>query len=301
MLSLLEEVHNIKLGKRQLHRILRSMSLNRRHRKTPINQVICCIKDLIQGSESLFGYRLMHQKLRSMGYVIDQHSVRLILKTLDPDGVSARARKRLRRRTYISVGPNFTWHVDEYDKLKPFGFAIHGAIDGYSRKILWLNVSSSNNNPRNIAFHFVNCVETFGIVPRLVRSDRGSENISLGGIQRFFRRRFNDSSSKHSSFQFGKSTMNQRIEAWWSIFRRSRCNWWINFFKDLCEEEASLDLSIDSHLQCLRFCFMPILQAEMDETKRLWNTHRIRKVRNSECPAGRPDALFFCSSYIWWT
>ena len=32
------------------------------------------------------------------------------------------------------------WHVDGYDKLKPFSFAIHSAIDGYSRKILWLHV-----------------------------------------------------------------------------------------------------------------------------------------------------------------
>ena len=23
------------------------------------------------------------------------------------------------------------WHVDGYDKLKPFGFPIHGCIDGY--------------------------------------------------------------------------------------------------------------------------------------------------------------------------
>lgn len=30
-----------------------------------------------------------------------------------------------------TVGPNFLWHVDGYDKLKQFGFAIHGAIVGY--------------------------------------------------------------------------------------------------------------------------------------------------------------------------
>ena len=28
-----------------------------------------------------------------------------------------------------------------YDKLKAFGFPIRGAIDGYSRKILWLKVT----------------------------------------------------------------------------------------------------------------------------------------------------------------
>ena len=38
------------------------------------------------------------------------------------------------------------WHIDGYDKIKPYGFAIHGVIDRFSRKILWLRVASSNNN-----------------------------------------------------------------------------------------------------------------------------------------------------------
>ena len=28
-------------------------------------------------------------------------------------------------------GPDFVWHLDGYDKLKPYGFAIHAAIDGW--------------------------------------------------------------------------------------------------------------------------------------------------------------------------
>ena len=34
-------------------------------------------------------------------------------------------------RTVYMQGPNFIWHVDSYDKLKPFGFPINGCIDGY--------------------------------------------------------------------------------------------------------------------------------------------------------------------------
>ena len=30
----------------------------------------------------------------------------------------------------IVQGPDFCWHIDGYDKLKPYGFAIHGCIDG---------------------------------------------------------------------------------------------------------------------------------------------------------------------------
>ena len=30
--------------------------------------------------------------------------------------------------------------MDGNDKLKPYGISIHGCIDGYSRKVLWLQV-----------------------------------------------------------------------------------------------------------------------------------------------------------------
>ena len=72
-------------------------------------------------------------------FIIDHDSVRLNLKELDPLGVKQRARRARHsviRYTYISTDPNQTLHIDGYEKLIPFGFAIHGAIDGYSRKIL---------------------------------------------------------------------------------------------------------------------------------------------------------------------
>ena len=45
-----------------------------------------------------------------------------------------------------------------YDKLKPFGFPIHGAINSYSRKILWLEVARSNNKPEIPASFFFECL-----------------------------------------------------------------------------------------------------------------------------------------------
>ena len=50
---------------------------------------------------------------------------------MDPEGVDSRKRKSIARRMYHSDGPGFVVHIDGYDKLKPYGFSIHGAIDGY--------------------------------------------------------------------------------------------------------------------------------------------------------------------------
>ena len=124
----------------------------------------------------------MHQKLMMNGFIIDHESVRLILKELDPLGVEQGARHRLTRRSYISTGPKHTWHIDGYGKLKTFGFAIHGAIDCYNWKILWLFVGSSNNDAKVIAYYFVNCVVNLQLVPRLIRAGKGSENAVVAGI-----------------------------------------------------------------------------------------------------------------------
>ena len=37
-------------------------------------------------------------------------------------------------------------HIDGDEKLKTFGFPIHGCIDGFSRKLMRLVASTSNND-----------------------------------------------------------------------------------------------------------------------------------------------------------
>lgn len=284
--------HGYNLSIRQLNRILRNLGLHRRGNRSSINDVLLFVQEKLKGSATNHGYRTMHQLLQDSGFNTNRETVRTILSALDPEGVESRTRRRLRRRLYYSPGPNHVWHIDGYDKLKPYGFAIHGAIDGYSRKVLWLRVGKSNNDPKIVGSYFMDFVRINGTIPDIVRTDRGSENITIAGIQRFFRRNHNDSRSGEKSFIYGRSTSNQRIEAWWSCFRRNRTNWWIDFFKQMVEE-GQINLDLHYHLECLRFCFIGILQSELDETVRLWNNHRIRRNYYAVCPSGRPDTLYY--------
>ena len=152
----------------------------------------------------------------------------------------------------------YMWHVHGYDKVKPFGFPIHGAIDGFSRKILWLNICPPNNDPHIISYFYVNCISNLKYVPRTIRGDRGSENVVVAGM-RYFKGEHQDSMSGHSSFLFGSPTNNQRIESWWSILKRQNSAWWINFFKDL-QDEGLFDPSLNHHKECMKFCFSGILK-----------------------------------------
>lgn len=46
------------------------------------------------------------------------------------------------------------------------------------------------------------------------------------------------------------------------------------------------------HTSLVRYCFLGVLQKELDEYKQLWNTHTIRPVRQSQCPSGKPEAMY---------
>ena len=62
------------------------------------------------------------------------------------------------------------------------------------------------------------------------------------------------------------------------------------------QDEGLFDLSLNYHRECLKFCFSGILQNELDNTKEMWNNHRIRNSKNAEYPWGRLDVLHFNSA-----
>jgi hypothetical protein len=126
-----------------------------------------------------------------------------------PQGTKERQGRRLKRSVYRSRGPDFLWHIDGYDKLKPFGFACHACIDGYSRNVLWLHVAVTNNQPSIIAGYFVDCVKAFGGCLTIVRGDRGTENGIVAAIQRMLRHECTHAFSGEKAFLYGPSTANQ--------------------------------------------------------------------------------------------
>ena len=181
--------------------------------------------------------------------------------------------------------------ITGYDKLKPYGLPIHGAIDGYSRKILWLKVVRSNNSPIIPAELFLNCVQEVQGCPVLLRTDGGSENTLMAGAQCFFRQNDSDPFCGNNAHRKGTSPSNQRIESWWSVFRRGSSSYWIDFFKDLCNQ-GYLDRDNKLHKEFIWFCFSVVLQNFLDDVMLHWNTHRIRKSASSVV-SGIPNVLFF--------
>lgn len=279
----LEKHHDINMSIRTLKRRIKSYGLRRQQADYDIGSVRAAIQDIVDGHGCLQGYRSVWHTLQLKGMRVRRIVVQEILREIDPEGTEMRKAHRLKKRVYHNPGPNYAWHCDGYDKLKPFGFPIHGCIDGWSRKILWLYVTRSNNQPNNIATYYLDAVEEFGGCPVDLVTDLGTENGIMAGTQTFFR----DDPNSH---RYVPSPRNQRIEAWWGIFRKSCSTWWINFFKDLVTQRK-LDLTSELEVECLWFCFAEILQKVLSELKEHWNTHYIRGSRH-DTVRGRPDSLY---------
>src|SRR5882672_9329801 len=85
----------------------------------------------------------------------------------------------IRRRVYCVRGTNALWHQDGNEKLRPYGFYVHGSIDGHSRFLTYL-ACCSNKRAATVEALFMKAIQTFGW-PSGVWGDFGKEN---NGIER---------------------------------------------------------------------------------------------------------------------
>ena len=138
ILAFLTLAHRIVISMSTLKRTLRRLKLRRRKDYSDLLDVAMFITKEHQTSGQLYGYRWMYLKCIQNNLRVPRDIVYEIMKMLDPEGIEAGKRHRLRRCQYKSKGPNFVWHIDSYDKLKPYGIAINGCIDSFSRHIVWL-------------------------------------------------------------------------------------------------------------------------------------------------------------------
>ncbi|CAC5403727.1 unnamed protein product [Mytilus coruscus] len=157
-------------------RILKKLRLFRRKHYTPLKNVVAFIKDNIKGSGRLHGYCWRFMKCRQGGFTLQKENVRIKIQIINPEGVEMRRKGRLHRREYCSKRPNFIWHLDSYDKLKPFGICINWCIDGFYRLIIWLEAGQTSSDPRVISGYFVKAILQKG-GPMVIRGDLGTKNI----------------------------------------------------------------------------------------------------------------------------
>jgi len=152
-------------------------------------------------------------------------------------------------------------------KLKDYGFVLHGCIDGYSRRVIYLEVNT-NNRASTVLNAFLTGVQRLNTIPERIRADKGRENVEVAtwmlvhqGVGR-------------GSFITGRSVHNQRIERMWRDVNRWNSTFRCIFHHLRTNDYFDIDDDVDKF--CLIFVYLPLLRRSLSQFVRVWNNHKIR-------------------------
>jgi hypothetical protein len=104
--------------------------------------------------------------IRSQGIHVQRDRVRSSLTHVDPENTALRWACVITRRVYSVPGPNALWHVDGNHALIRWKFVVHGCIDGFSRRIIYL-LCADNNRSDTVVNVFAAATEQFGYTFRV--------------------------------------------------------------------------------------------------------------------------------------
>lgn len=209
--------------------------------------------------------------LRSIDLHVQQIRVVKSLSRVDPEGTRRRWAKLIKRRKYSVPGPNSLWHIDGHHSLVRWGFVIHGAIDGFSRLIVFLKCST-NNRKETVADLFDDATASYG-VPSRIRTDKGGENVLLWDKMEDIRGR------DRGSFIAKSSVHNQRIERLWRDVWNSVCYEFYYAFQSM-EDQGLLNNDCMEQMYILHLIYLPRINHVIDSFIKSWNRHPIRTEKN---------------------
>lgn len=161
----------------------------------------------------------------------------------------------------------YTIALDSHHKLIRWRCVTHGAIDGYSRLILYLQCTT-NNRASTVYGMFINATQSYGL-PSRVRSDQGLENVLVA------RHMIDRRGVERRSMLTGSSTHNQRIERLWRDMHHSATVLYYRLFYFM-EDQGLLEPMNERHLWALHYIYIPRINRTLSQFVQSWNHHCIR-------------------------
>ena len=263
----------LSISSRTLHRHRLTSNYHDPHPYSTItdDELDTIVQHMISQTSGVIGSQLMISALQDQGHRIHRRRIRASMARLDTLGNLERWANMIPRSVYSVKGPNSLWHMDGNLKLRDYGFVLHGTIDGYSRRIIYLECNT-NNRVETVLSAFLDGVSKIHAVPQRIRADKGQENrdvalwmLMTNGVNR-------------GSFITGRSVHNQRIERLWRDVNRWLTTFHLLFSHFRHQNWYDPDDEIDRF--SLIFIYHPLIQRSLRQFTRIWNHHKLRTEHN---------------------
>ena len=151
---------------------------------------------------------------------------------------------------------------------------VHGAIDGFSRLIVYLSCAT-DNTAATVLDRFHTAVRKYGL-PSRIRCDKGGENtqVAMYMLEHPLR------GPGRGSMIVGRSIHNQRIERLWRDVFQGVLKFYYGLFYHL-EDMGILDPNSDIHLFCLHYAYLARINRHLSMWEDAWNMHPLRTESNN--------------------
>ena len=142
-----------------LNRRLRYFDIRYTDTDVAVDEAEEAITREIEGPGRRLGYSAMQKKLRQVYNLrVPRDLVHAVMNNVDPDALEERAlcfKKKKKKGHFTTRGTNWVHSLDGHDKLmgyqnNTFPIAVYGCIDTCSRKLPWMKVWMTNNDPHVI-------------------------------------------------------------------------------------------------------------------------------------------------------
>ena len=231
------------------------------------------ISTYIANHGTAVGQNYVGGHLRSLGLRIQRSRVRKSIARVDPQNTALRWGLVVSRRTYHVPWPNSLWHLDGHHSMIRWKIVIHGCIDGFSRRVIFLRCNS-NNLAETVLELFLAAIQRDGnLWPSRIRVDKGVENVLVCDAMVQVR------GHGRGSFIAGPSTHNQRTERLWRDVFRCVCHLYYYIFYAM-EYSGVLDVANSIHLFNLHLIFIPRINKALADFTEAFNNHNVRTESN---------------------
>ena len=231
------------------------------------------IRDYINRHGQTTGQVFLMGYLRSLGINVPRRRLRASVTRVDPANVALRWGAAVYRRCYQVPWANSLWHLDGHHSLIRWSLVVHGCIDGFSRRIIFLHCNA-NNLASTVLSLFLSAIEKDGgIWPSRIRVDHGVENVLVCEAM------VENRGAGRGSFIAGPSTHNQRIERLWRDVFRCVCHYYYYIFYGM-EDSGILDTTNSLHMFALHLVFLPRINLALQEYLEAFNHHKMQTAQN---------------------
>lgn len=235
-----------------------------------IDDIIC---SYILRHGSTTGEPYLKGHFRALEYHVQRRRIRESLNRVEPRNTALRWGALVSRRVYFVPWPNSLWHLDSHHSLIRWGYVIHGCIDEFSRRIIYLRCTTNNLASTVLGLFKTAIEQDGGLWPSRIRVDYGVENTAVCDATVATR------GEGRGSFIAGSSTRNQRIERLWRDVFRCVCHIFYYVFYAL-KQTGLLDLENSIHMFVLQYIFLPRINHALSEWMDCFNNHPVETEHN---------------------